>query len=109
MEVTIHFDIVSNDGAIISIEAVAILSGKYIPADFNHDIEDDREITVDTITFTDNDGDEFEPDLSSKLIEIVDEHIYDKDRSIYKDAEKGIDEIYIDDFKSDQNYAELIQ
>lgn len=106
MEVTIHFDIVSNDGATINIEAVAILSGKYIPADFNHDIEDDREIAVDIMTFIDNDGDEFEP--SSKLINIVDEHIYDKDRDIYKDAEKGIDEIYIDDFKSDHDYETLM-
>ena len=106
MEVTIHFDIVSNDGATINVEAIAILSGKYIPADFNHDIEDNREIAVDTITFIDNDGDEFEP--SSKLINIVDEHIYDKDRDIYKDAEKGIDEIYIDDFKSDHDYATLM-
>ncbi len=107
MEVTIHFDIVSNDGATINIEAVAILSGKYIPADFNHDVEDDREIAIDQMTFTDNDGDEFEP--SSKLIEIVDEHIDDKDRDIYKDAEKGIDEIYIDDFKSDHDYETLMQ
>lgn len=107
MEVTINFNIISSDGADIGIEAVAILSGKYIPADFNHDIEDDREITIDTMTFTDNDGDEFEP--SYKLIEIVDEHIDDKDRDIYKDAEKGIDEIYIDDFRSDKNYAELMQ
>ena len=106
MEVTIHFDIVSNDGATINIEAVAILFGKYIPADFNHDIEDNREIAVDTMNFTDNDGDEFEP--SSKLINIVDEHIYDKDRDIYKDAEKGINEIYIDDFKSDHDYATLM-
>ena len=107
MEVTINFNIISSDGADIGIEAVAILSGKYIPADFNHDIEDDREIAVDQMTVTDNDGDEFEP--SSKLIEIVDEHIYDKDREIYKDAEKGIHEIYIDDFKSDHDYETLMQ
>ena len=109
MEVTINFNIISSDGADIGIEAVAILSGKYIPADFNHDIEDDREIAVDQMTFTDNDGDEFEPDLSSKLIEIVDEHIYDKDRDIYKDAEKNVDEIYISDFKSDHDYETLMQ
>lgn len=106
MEIEIYFDIVSNDGVTIGAVATATLSGKYIPADFHHDIEDDRECLVNEISFTDEDGEELLG--SDKLTEIVHEHVYDKDQDIYKDAEKGIDEIYISDFKSDLDYAELI-
>ena len=45
---------------------------------------------------------------SEKLKEIVYEHVNDKDIDIYKDAEKGIDEIYIDDFKSDHDLIDLL-
>jgi len=107
MEIQLYFDIVSNDGVTIGVGATATLSGKYIPADFHHDIEDDRECLVDKIEFFNKDGEQF--NLSEKLIEIVHEHVNDNDINIYKDAEKGIDEIYIDDFKSDHDYATLMQ
>ena len=105
MEIEVYFAIVSNDGVTINVSATATLSGSYIPADFHHDIEDEREIDVTEVNLFDEDGEEMN---SEKLTQIVYEHIDDKDRDIYKDAEKGIHEIYIDDFKSDQNYAELI-
>ena len=107
MEIQLYFDIVSNDGVTIGAVATATLSGSYIPADFHHDIEDNRECIVNDIYFTDEDGEEMTG--SEKLKEIVNEHIDDKDRDIYKDAEKGIDEIYISDFKSDHNYETLMQ
>ena len=106
MEIEIFFSIVSNDGVSIAVGAYATLSGSYIPADFHHDIEDEREIDVTEIIFLDEEGEELLG--SDKLKEIVYEHVYDKDQDIYKDAEKGIDEIYISDFKSDRDYAELI-
>ena len=106
MDIKIYFSIITNDGVDIGVDAEATLSGKYIPADFHHDIEDDRECLVNAISFTDEEGEELLG--SEKLKEIVYEHVYDKDQDIYKDAEKGIDEIYISDFKSDLDYAELI-
>jgi hypothetical protein len=107
MEIEIYFDIVSNDGVTINVGATAMLSGSYIPADFHHDIEDDRECLVDDISFTDEEGEEMIG--SEKLKEIVYEHVNDNDINIYKDAEKGVDEIYLNDFKSDHDYAALMQ
>ena len=106
MDIKIYFSIITNNGIEIGVDAEATLSGKYIPADFHHDIEDDREILVNEISFTDEEGEELLG--SDKLKEIVYEHVYDKDQDIYKYAKKGIDEIYISDFKSDRDYAELI-
>lgn len=107
MEVKIYFSIISNDGYDIGVGALATLSGKYVPANFHHDIEDDRECLVDDISFTDEEGEEMIG--SEKLKEIVYEHVNDKDIKIYKDAEKGIDEIYIDDFKSDHDLLTLLK
>jgi hypothetical protein len=101
MEAIIYFDIMTNDGYEIGVVVTAMLSGKYIPADFNHDIEDDRECLVSNIQFFNEEGEQFSG--SEKLNEIVFEHIDDNDMKIYKDAEKGSDVIYIDDFKSDHN------
>ena len=56
MEAIIYFDIMTNDGYEIGVVVTAMLSGKYIPADFHHDIEDDRECLVDEISFTDEEG-----------------------------------------------------
>ena len=106
MEIEIYFDIVSNDGVTIGVGATATLSGSYKPADFHHDIEDERECIVNEISFTDEDGEEMAG--SEKLKEIVYEHVDDNFVKIFKDAEKNIDETYLDDFKSDQDYAELI-
>ena len=102
MEIEIYFDIVSNDGATINVSATATLSGSYIPADFHHDIEDEREIDVTEVNLFDEDGEEMN---SEKLTQIVYEHV---DDNFVKIFEKVIDEIYLDDFKSDQDYAELI-
>jgi len=106
MEIEIYFDIVSNDGVTINVSATATLSGKRIEATFHHDIEDDRECLVDDISFTDEEGEEMIG--SEKLKEIVYEHVNDNDINIYKDAEKGIDEIYLNDFKSDHNLSDLL-
>jgi hypothetical protein len=106
MEIKIYFSIISHDGVDIGVAATATLSGKYIPADFHHDIEDDRECLVDKIQFFNEDGDEFSG--SEKLTEIVYEHVNDNDINIYKDAEKGVDEIYLNDFKSDHNLSDLL-
>jgi hypothetical protein len=106
MEVTIYFSVITDDGFDIGVKATATLSGKCVPATFHHDIEDDRECMVDKISFTNDEGDEMSG--SDKLKEIVYKNINDKDIEIYKDAEKGIDEIYIDDFKSDHDYAALM-
>ena len=105
MEIEIYFDIVSNDGVTINVSATATLSGSYIPADFHHDIEDEREIDVTEVNLFDEDGEEMN---SEKLTQIAYEHVDDNFVKIFKDAEKNIDEIYLDDFKSDQDYAELI-
>ena len=102
MEIEIYFDIVSNDGVTINVSATATLSGSYIPADFHHDIEDEREIDVTEVNLFDEDGEEMN---SEKLTQIVYEHVDDNLVNIF---EKGIDEIYIDDFKSDLNFLELI-
>jgi hypothetical protein len=101
MEAIIYFDIMTNDGYEIGVVVTAMLSGKYIPADFHHDIEDDRECLVSNIQFFNEEGEQFSG--SEKLNEIVFEHIDDNDMKIYKDAEKESDVIYIDDFKSDHN------
>lgn len=103
MEIQLYFDIVSNDGVTIGVGATAMLSGSYIPADFHHDIEDEREIDVTEVDLFDEDGEEMAG--SEKLKQIVYEHVDDNLVNIFK---KGIDEIYLDDFKSDQDYAELI-
>lgn len=102
MEIEIYFNIVSNDGVTVDVGATATLSGSYIPADFHHDIEDEREIDVTEVNLFDEDGEEMN---SEKLTQIVYEHIDDNLVNIFQ---KGIDEIYLDDFKSDQDYAELI-
>jgi hypothetical protein len=102
MEIEIYFDIVSNDGVTVGVGATATLSGSYIPADFHHDIEDEREIDVTEVNLFDEDGEEMN---SEKLTQIVYEHVDDNLVNIF---EKGIDEIYIDDFKSDLNFLELI-
>jgi hypothetical protein len=106
MEIKIYFSIISHDGVDIGVGATAALSGKYIPADFHHDIEDDRECLVDDISFTDEEGEEMIG--SEKLKEIVYEHVNDNDINIYKDAEKGGYIFYIDNFKSDHDYAALM-
>ncbi len=106
MEIQLYFDIVSNDGVTIGVGATAMLSGSYIPADFNHDIEDNREIDVTEVNLFDKDGEEIN---SEKLTEITYEHIDDNLVNIFNKAEKGVDEIYIDDFKSDHDYAALMQ
>lgn len=108
MDIKIYFSIITNDGIDIGVDAEATLSGKYIPADFHHDIEDDRECLVNEISFTDEDGEEMLG--SEKLKEIVYEHVNDCVIKIYNDANPYDDEndIYISDFKSDLDYAELI-
>ena len=108
MEAIIYFDIMTNDGYEIGVVVTAMLSGKYIPADFNHDIEDDRECLVDDISFTDEEGEEMIG--SEKLKEIVYEHVNDNFVQIFNDAEADKEEfdIYISDFKSDLNFSELI-
>lgn len=106
MEVQIYFDILSSDLATINVVAKATLSGSYRPATFHHDIEDDRECYVDYMTLINNDGEEFEP--SSKLINLVHEHIDDKVVNIYNKATNKEFVIYIDDYKSDHNYKTLM-
>lgn len=105
MEVQIYFDIITHDGETIEVNVWATLSGSYIPADFNHDVEDNREIDVTEVILVNEDYDEIE---SEKLTEIVYEHVDDNDRKIYEKAEKGVSEIYLDDFKSDKNYTDII-
>jgi hypothetical protein len=107
MDIKIYFSIITHDGVDIGVAATATLSGKRIEATFHHDIEDDRECLVDDISFTDEEGEEMIG--SEKLTEIVYEHVNDNDINIYKDAEKGVDEIYLNDFKSDHDYAALMQ
>ena len=108
MEIKIYFSIISHDGVDIGVAATATLSGKYIPADFHHDIEDERECIVNDISFTDEDGEEMAG--SEKLKEIVYEHVDDNFVQIFNDAEADKEEfdIYISDFKSDLNFSELI-
>lgn len=106
MEIEIYFDIVSNDGVTVGVGATATLSGSYIPADFHHDIEDEREIDVTEVNLFDEDGEEMTG--SEKLKEIVYEHVDDNFVKIFKDAEKDKDEIYIRDFKSDLLFFDLI-
>ena len=107
MEIEIYFDIVSNDGVTVGVGATATLSGSYTPADFHHDIEDEREIDVTEVNLFDENGEEMN---SEKLTQIVYEHIDDNLVNIFKKAVyKHIDEIYIDDFKSDHDYETLMQ
>jgi hypothetical protein len=108
MEIKIYFSIISHDGVDIGVDAEATLSGSYIPADFHHDIEDDRECLVDDISFTDEEGEEMIG--SEKLKEIVYEHVNDNFVQIFNDAAADSEEfdIYISDFKSDLNFSELI-
>jgi hypothetical protein len=53
-------------------------------------------------------NEDYELIKSEKLTEIVYEHINDNDMKIYKIAEKGVSEIYLDDFKSDHDYLALL-
>ena len=106
MDIKIYFSIITNDGVDIGVCAEATLSGSYIPADFHHDIEDERECIVNDISFTDDDGEEMAG--SEKLKEIVYAHVDDNFIKIFKDAEKDKDEIYIRDFKSDLLFFDLI-
>lgn len=106
MDIKIYFSIITHDGVDIGVCAEATLSGSYIPADFHHDIEDERECIVNDISFTDEDGEETAG--SEKLKEIVYEHVDDNFVKIFKDVETDKDEIYIRDFKSDLLFFDLI-
>lgn len=108
MDIKIYFSIITHDGIDIGVEAEATLSGLYIPADFNHDIEDERECLVNEISFTDDDGEEMTG--SEKLKEIIYEHVDDNFVQIFNDVAADSEEfdIYLNDFKSDQNYTDLI-
>lgn len=108
MDIKIYFSIITHDGVDIGVDAEATLSGSYIPADFNHDIEDERECLVNEISFTDEDGEEMTG--SEKLKEIVYEHVDDNFVQIFNDvaADKEEFDIYLNDFKSDKNYTDLI-
>ena len=108
MEAIIYFDIMTNDGYEIGVVATAMLSGKYIPADFNHDIEDDRECLVSNIQFFNDEGEQFSG--SEKLKEIVFEHIDDNFVQIFNDVAADSEEfdIYISDFKSDLLFFDLV-
>ncbi len=108
MDIKIYFSIITNDGVDIGVDAEATLSGSYIPADFHHDIEDERECIVNDISFTDEDGEEMAG--SEKLKQIVYEHVDDNFVQIFNDAATDEEEfdIYISDFKSDLNFSELI-
>jgi BMFP domain-containing protein YqiC len=88
MEAIIYFDIMTNDGYEIGVVVTAMLSGKYIPADFNHDIEDDRECLVSNIQFFNEEGEQFSGseklnEISNKIKEVVQD-------SPLGDAEKNI-------------------
>ena len=108
MDIKIYFSIITNDGVDIGVCAEATLSGSYIPADFHHDIEDERECLVNEISFTDDDGEETAG--SEKLKEIVYEHVDDNFVQIFNDAAADSEEfdIYISDFKSDLLFFDLI-
>lgn len=108
MDIKIYFSIITNDGVDIGVDAEATLSGSYTPADFNHDIEDERECLVNEISFTDEDGEEMAG--SEKLKEIVYEHVDDNFVQIFNDVAADSEEfdIYISDFKSDLLFFDLI-
>ena len=105
MEVKIYFDIITHDGETIEVNVSAKLSGSYIPADFNHDVEDNREIYVTEVILVNEDYDLIK---SEKLTQIAYEHVDDNFVKIFKDAEKNKDEIYIRDFKSDLLFFDLV-
>lgn len=108
MDIKIYFSIISHDGVDIGVDAEATLSGSYIPADFHHDIEDERECLVNEISFTDEDGEEMTG--SEKLKEIVYEHVDDNFVQIFNDVAADSEEfdIYISDFKSDLLFFDLV-
>ena len=108
MDIKIYFSIISHDGVDIGVDAEATLSGSYIPADFNHDIEDERECLVNDISFTDEEGEEMTG--SEKLKQIVYEHVDDNFVQIFNDVAADSEEfdIYIRDFKSDLLFFDLI-
>ena len=108
MNIKIYFSIISHDGVDIGVDAEATLSGSYIPADFHHDIEDERECLVNEISFTDEDGEEMAG--SEKLKEIVYEHVDDNFVQIFNDVAADSEEfdIYISDFKSDLLFFDLV-
>ena len=108
MDIKIYFSIITHDGVDIGVDAEATLSGSYIPADFHHDIEDERECLVNEISFTDEDGEEMTG--SEKLKEIVYEHVDDNFVQIFNDVAADSEEfdIYISNFKSDLLFFDLI-
>ena len=108
MDIKIYFSIITHDGVDIGVDAEATLSGSYIPADFHHDIEDERECLVNEISFTDEDGEEMAG--SEKLKEIVYEHVDDNFVQIFNDVAADSEEfnIYISDFKSDLLFFDLV-
>ena len=108
MDIKIYFSIISHDGVDIGVDAEATLSGSYKPADFHHDIEDERECLVNDISFTDEDGEEMA--VSEKLKEIVYEHVDDNFVQIFNDVAANSEkfDIYISDFKSDLLFFDLV-
>ncbi|MBV5309281.1 hypothetical protein [Chromatium okenii] len=108
MDIKIYFSIITHDGVDIGVDAEATLSGSYKPADFHHDIEDDRECIVNDISFADEDGEEMAG--SEKLKEIVYEHVDDNFVQIFNDVAADSEEfdIYISDFKSDLLFFDLV-
>ena len=107
MDIKIYFSIITHDGVDIGVFAEATLSGSYIPADFHHDIEDEREIDVTEINMFDEDGEEMN---SEKLTQIAYEHVDDNFVQIFNDASADPEEfyIYLDDLKIEKNYTDLI-
>ena len=93
MEIEIYFSIITHDDVDIGVCAEATLSGSYIPADFHHDIEDERECIVNDISFTDDDGEEMTG--SEKLKEIVYEHVDDNFVQIFNDVTADSEEFDI--------------
>ncbi len=108
MDIKIYFSIITHDGIDIGVDAEATLSGSYKPANFHHDIEDERECLVNEISFTDEEGEEMAG--SEKLKEIVYEHVDDNFVQIFNDAAADSEEfdIYISDFKSDLLFFDLV-
>lgn len=108
MDIKIYFSIITHDGVDIGVDAEATLSGSYKPANFHHDIEDERECLVNEISFTDEEGEEMAG--SEKLKEIVYEHVDDNFVQIFNDAAADSEEfdIYISDFKSDLLFFDLV-
>ena len=87
-DITVLFDI----GECFT-EVECEVTGSLIPADFHHDIEDNREVMVKDVLLFDSGGSEIPVD--GEVMDKVCEHVNANWVAVYKAAEKDLGEVFL--------------